>query len=671
MIRKILIANRGEIACRIARTCRRLGIATVAVYSEADAEALHVRTCDEAAPIGPAEAAQSYLVPEKLIAAAQATGCDAIHPGYGFLSESVRLAQACREAELIFIGPGEEAIALMGSKLEARRLAKREGVPCLPGYDDDGQADETLAAAAGEIGYPLMIKASAGGGGKGIRVVAEPSAFLATLGIVRREAKAAFGDDHVILEKYVPAGRHIEVQIAGDAYGNVIHLHDRECSLQRRHQKLIEEAPAPGLPEDKRQAMHAMAVRLAKAIGYRSLGTVEFLWDVVSDDFHFLEMNTRIQVEHPVTEMVTGLDLVELQIAIAEGRPIPFAQADVRVSGHAIEARLNAEEPAQDFRPSIGTISRLNPPTGANIRFDAGVAAGSGIPPYYDSMIAKLIVSGPDREAARTGLIDALDALEVGGIATNRSWLRDILGHGDVAASRATTAWLDGFRPWMEELDRGRLLTFLAAVALDHVIGIEAASPGDDPWASLGDWRLLDRAGRPARLPLQIEDEAGQSHSLVIEGTKGRYGVVIGGAPPIEVTAQRVPEGLVMNSGRHGRTVPIRADGGRVEVRIDGLTRSFRIADSQALDPGAAGGAGGSDIVAAMPGLIVEILAAPGDAVDAGQPIIVMEAMKMMHGLTARGPAVIAGIDCRIGEAVEMGRTLVRMTGEARKEAAG
>ena len=661
MIRKILIANRGEIACRIARTCRRLGITTVAVYSEADADALHVRMCDEASPIGPADAAQSYLVPEKLVAAAQATGCDAVHPGYGFLSESVKLAHACATAGLIFIGPGEEAIALMGSKFRARRLARHYEVPCLPGYDEDDQDDDRLAAAAHGIGYPLIIKACAGGGGKGIRMVAEPAAFPAALGIVRREAMAAFGDDHVILEKFVPAGRHIEVQVVGDTHGHVIHLHDRECSLQRRHQKLIEEAPAPGLPEDKRRAMHEVAVRLAGAIAYHSLGTVEFLWDVVSGDFFFLEMNTRIQVEHPVTEMVTGLDLVELQIRIAEGRPLTIAQEDVRVSGHAIEARINAEEPAHDFRPSIGTIGRLAMPQSPQIRFDTGVATGSAVTPYYDSMIAKLIVHGSDREAARLGLIGALDALELAGIATNQSYLRDVLAHEDVASSRATTAWLDGFRPWAEDLTQRQLLNYLAAIAVDHVIGLEEAREGDDPWTSLGGWRLLDAAGHPARLPVEMEDQAGQRHRLVIEGTRGRYGIVIGDGVPIPVSARRTAEGLVMSSGHHGRTVQLRSDGRQVEARINGLTRSFRIVDPREQDHVVGGAAGGGDIVAAMPGLIVEILGKVGDRVEAGQPIIVMEAMKMMHGLTARGTAVIAEICCRTGEAVEMGRALVRM----------
>ena len=666
VIRKILIANRGEIACRIAATCRRLGIVTVAVYSEADAQALHVRMCDESVAIGPSEAAQSYLLPDKLVEAAKATGCDAIHPGYGFLSESVRLARACDKAGLVFIGPGVEAIALMGSKVEARRLAKREEVPCLPGYDGDDQDDDRFGAAADWIGYPLIIKASAGGGGKGIRVVTAPTDFAAALGIVRREAMAAFGDDHVILEKYVPAGRHIEVQLVGDAQGAVVHLFDRECSLQRRHQKLIEEAPAPNLPENKRRAMHEVAVRLAKAIGYRSLGTVEFLWDVAAQDFHFLEMNTRIQVEHPVTEMVTGLDLVELQIRIAEGRPLPFAQDDVRVTGHAIEARINAEEPAHDFRPSTGAIDRLAVPQGARIRFDSGVAPGSTVSPYYDSMIAKLIVAGDDRESARSGLIEALDGLDLGGIATNRAYLRDILVSPEVAASTATTAWLDGFKPWQDELTGRQMANLLAAVAIDHVIGIEemrAAAIGDDPWGSLGGWRLLAEAGHPARLEVDLEDQAGERHRVAVEGRQGAYRIAIGaGATPVPVAARRTPEGLVMRAGDHGRTIHITADGGRVHARVGSLGGSFAIASPHQHDRAAAAGRGG-DIVAAMPGLVVEILAAVGDSVEAGQPVIVMEAMKMMHGLTAPGPGIIAEIGCRAGEAVEMGRTLVRMVG--------
>jgi acetyl-CoA carboxylase biotin carboxylase subunit len=668
LIGKILIANRGEIACRIAATCRRLGIATVAVYSEADAQALHVRMCDESMALGPAEAAQSYLLTEKLIEAAEATGAQAIHPGYGFLSESAKLAQACAKAGLVFIGPEPQAIALMGSKLESRRLAKRAGVPCLPGYDDADQSDAALAAAADWIGYPLIIKASAGGGGKGIRVVAQAAAFLPALGLVRREARAAFGDDHVVLEKYVPAGRHIEVQVVGDAEGNIVHLFDRECSLQRRHQKLIEEAPAPGLPEDKRQAMHEVAVRLARAIGYRSLGTVEFLWDVAADDFHFLEMNTRIQVEHPVTEMVTGLDLVELQIRIAEGRPLPFAQGDVRIAGHAIEARINAEEPAHDFRPSTGAIDRLDVPRGPGIRFDTGVSAGSTVSPYYDSMIAKLIVAGEDRERARAGLIAALDGLAVGGIATNVGYLREVLAHPDVAAGRATTAWLDGFKPWAEELGDRQLLNFLAAVALDHAVGIEearSAELGDDPWGSLGGWRLLDKAGHGARLPVGIEDQAGRRHRVVVEGRKGRYKVAVGANPAVPVAARRTAEGLVMQAGRHGRTVPVKADGAQVHVRIGDVGRSFRIVAPEEAGAATVAAAHAGDIVAPLPGMVAEILARVGDRVEVGQPFIVIEAMKMMHGLSAPGAGVIAEICCRPGEAIEMGRTLARMAGEA------
>ncbi len=426
---------------------------------------------------------------------------------------------------------------------------------------------------------------------------------------------------------------------------------------------MIEEAPAPGLPEDKRRAMHEIAVRLAKAINYRSLGTVEFLWDVVSGDFHFLEMNTRIQVEHPVTEMVIGLDLVELQIAIALGKPLPFQQGDLRITGHAIEARINAEEPGHDFRPSIGTIDRLSvppPSPSTRIRFDSGVSDGSMVSPYYDSMIAKLIVAGPDRAAARQGLIDALDGLEVGGIATNISYLRDILASPEVEKSEATTGWLDRYRP--APLSERQLHGLLAAAAIDHVITIEQthAAQGDDPWTSLGGWRLLADSGHPPRILVDLEDQLGGRHRVVVEGRKGRYAVGIG-TPPVPVEARRTPEGLVLRAGDHVRTLSVSVDGAQVHVRSGRTSLPFRIADPRELDNVGRTAARGGDIIAALPGLIVEILASVGDAVEAGQPVIVMEAMKMMHGLSAPGPGIIAAIECKPGDASEMGQTLVRM----------
>jgi acetyl/propionyl-CoA carboxylase alpha subunit len=670
-IRKILIANRGEIACRIAATCRRLGIATVAVYSEADADALHVRSCDEALAIGPAEAARSYLVPDKLVKAALDSGSDALHPGYGFLSENPGLAEACAAAGITFIGPAPEAIRAMGSKVQSRRIAAAEGIPCVPGYDQDDegdQADAVLAAAAERIGFPLIIKASMGGGGKGIRVVGESKEFSALLDVVRREAKSAFGDARVLLERYVPAGRHIEVQVLGDAHGNLVHLADRECSLQRRHQKVIEEAPAPRLDDAARASMRDMALRLARAINYTSLGTVEFLYDAATRQFFLLEMNTRIQVEHPVTEMVTGLDLVELQIRVAEGRPLPFAQDGVRTHGHAIEARLNAERPEHDFAPSIGRIDSLRAPETtlpeAVLRFDTGAAGGSAISPYYDSMLAKMIAWAPDRGQARQALIAALAGLEVRGLATNADYLQQVLQTPEFATSTATTAFLDGFKPWTAARSAQVFERALMAAALHEALAREERvheRGGDDPWASLGGWRLLDRAGTPAADVLHFEDEAGVRHAVVVRGSRGTFRVALGDAPPVEAQARRTGQGLLVRLDGRAFTARVSDACGQVIVHTDNARAVLRLFDPGAEAEAAAASRGaGHDIVAPIPGLVVEVLVAAGDSVEAGQRLIVLEAMKMMHSLTASEPGVVAEVLCRQGEAVEMGRTLVR-----------
>ncbi len=668
-IKKVLIANRGEIACRIAATCRRLGIATVAVYSEADADALHVRSCDEAIAIGPSEAAKSYLVPEKLIQAAVECGADALHPGYGFLSENAALAQACADAGVIFIGPGPDAIRSMGSKIEARRLAARFGIPCVPGYDADSQDDAVLAAAAAKIGFPLVIKASAGGGGKGIRIVNAQQDFAESLELVRREAQAAFGDASVLLEKFVRAGRHIEVQVLGDTHGNVVHLFDRECSMQRRHQKIIEEAPAPLVADAARHSMQDMAVRLARGIGYASLGTVEFLYDAASRDFFFLEMNTRIQVEHPVTEMVTGLDLVELQIGVAEGRPLPFAQADLRASGHAIEARLNAERPERDFSPVIGRIERMTTPhstvPGAVVRFDTGIVAGSQITPYYDSMLAKVIVHAPDRERAREGLLDALASIAIS-VPTNAGYLQSVLESPGFVASSATTSFLDGFRPWAEPRPAGEAERMLLAAALHEALKREesrAARLGDDPWASLGAWRVLAPAGIAAGGVLHFEDDAGERFAVEVTGRKGAYRVRQGG-DWFEARARRTEQGLFVR--RAGRAFSARVtDGGdSLNIQIEGVRRTLRPFNPLETTAAArSGGGGGRDIVAHIPGLVVEVLVKAGDTVEAGQRVLVLEAMKMMHNLAATEAATVAEVLCRSGEAVEMGRTLIRFAG--------
>ena len=677
-IRKILIANRGEIACRIAATCRRLGIATVAVYSEADAGALHVRSCDEAVAIGPAEAVRSYLVPDKLVKAALDAGADAIHPGYGFLSENPGLARACAQAGVAFIGPSPEAIEAMGSKLQSRRIAAREGIPCVPGYDDDGQDDAALAAAALRLGFPLIIKASMGGGGKGIRVVREQKDFAEALDVVRREATAAFGDARVLLERFVPAGRHIEVQVLGDTQGNVLHLADRECTLQRRHQKIIEEAPAPLIAEGARGQMRDYALGLARAIGYTSLGTVEFLYDSATHEFFLLEMNTRIQVEHPVTEMVTGLDLVELQIGVAEGRPIPFAQADVRVNGHAIEARLNAEQPEHDFAPAIGDIAGVTPPRScepeAIIRFDTGIAAGSAVTPYYDSMLAKVIAWAPAREVSRQALIEALDSLRVQGLPTNAAYLQDVLRTEAFATSTATTSFLDGFKPWAAELSAEDASRTLMAAVLHVVLGREearAAAGGDDPWASLGGWRLLDRAGYPAAWDLHFEDGRGKRLAVTVRGSRGRFVVEEGGAR-LDVLARRSAEGLVIRLDERAFTAQVRDDGGALAVRLGTARRLLKPFDPLELPEASAGGKGGArDVTAPVPGLVVDVLVNPGDRVETGQRVVVIEAMKMMHNLTAPEAGTVAEVLCRRGDAVEMGRTLVRFASDAPEEIKG
>ena len=440
-INTILVANRGEIAVRVMRTAKTLGYRTVAVYSEADASAPHVKMADASALIGPPPVGESYLKIENILDAARDTGADALHPGYGFLSENAGFARACEDAGLTFIGPPEDAIALMGNKAAAKRRMIDAGVPCVPGYEGVAQDDNTLIAAAEDIGYPLMVKAAAGGGGRGMRLVAEAEELPQALSRARSEAERAFGSGELILEKAIVDPRHVEVQVFADAHGGVIHLGERDCSVQRRHQKVIEEAPCPVMTEDLRAEMGAAAVEAARSIGYRGAGTVEFLLDA-EGDFYFLEMNTRLQVEHPVTEMITGLDLVALQIAVAEGRPLGLTQEDVRLDGHAIEVRLYAEDPVKDFLPSAGTIDLWAPPIGDGVRTDAGIESGQEVSPFYDPMLAKIIAHGPDREAARRTLIRALENTVLFGPANNRAFLIDALSRQKFAEGEATTAFI-------------------------------------------------------------------------------------------------------------------------------------------------------------------------------------------------------------------------------------
>ncbi len=492
--RKVLIANRGEIAVRVARTCRVMGLPTVAVFSEADRDALHVRAADEAVPIGPAEAARSYLSADAILEAARRTEADAVHPGYGFLSQSADFADAVAAAGLVFIGPPGPVHRRMGDKQGARRLMAASGVPVVPGYDGDDQQDATLLAEARRIGWPVLLKPSRGGGGKGMRAVAQEADFAPALAASRREARAAFGDDVLVLERLLERPRHVEVQVLADSEGRVVHLGERECSIQRRHQKVVEETPSPALTPALRASLCAAGVAAARAAGYRNAGTVEFLLDSAGA-FYFLEMNTRLQVEHPVTEMVTGLDLVRLQIEIAAGRPLPFAQEGVVARGHALECRLYAEDPRKDDLPSPGLILHLAPPEGPGVRFDSGVAAGSEVTVHYDPLLAKLVTFGGDRAEAVERMAEALSRTAVLGVVTNLMRLRAILGHPAFRAAELHTGFieehLDELSP--EACPSAEALAAVAA-ALHHPTGRpRAATNGPvaaDPWSSLGPWRL-------------------------------------------------------------------------------------------------------------------------------------------------------------------------------------
>jgi acetyl-CoA carboxylase biotin carboxylase subunit len=499
MFTKILIANRGEIAVRIIRACRELGIGSVAVFSEADRHSLHVRLADEAVLIGPAPASESYLAADHILAAARQTGAQAIHPGYGFLAENAAFAQAVEDAGLVFIGPPPVAVRAMGDKATARDRMQAAGVPVTPGWQGDDH-EIMLARKANEIGYPVLVKAAAGGGGKGMRVVAEPAALADGIGAARREARAAFGDDRLIVERYIPGAHHVEFQVLGDAHGNMLHLFERECSVQRRHQKIIEETPSPLLDEDLRQRMAGAAVDAARAAGYRNAGTVEFIVDPATRQFYFLEMNTRLQVEHPITELVTGLDLVQWQIRIAAGERLPFAQADLSQRGHAIECRLYAEDPTNRFLPATGRLLSFVEPKGPGVRVDTGVTTGDEIGIYYDPLIAKLVVYAEDRPAAIRRMLAALSETVLLGITTNWRFLQDVLRHPTFQAGDAHTTWIDEeFTAWQAPECEIPPEVLAAAVLAEAQIGaggsvpvlVEPGAAGRDPYSP---WRTGSRS---------------------------------------------------------------------------------------------------------------------------------------------------------------------------------
>ncbi len=660
MLRSLLIANRGEIACRVARTAKRLGLRTVAVYSEADRDARHVRACDEAYPIGPAPARDSYLRIDRILDAAKRAGVEAIHPGYGFLSENAAFAEACAAASIVFVGPPASAIRAMGSKSASKTLLEKTRVPLVPGYHGDEQAEAKLQAEAERIGFPVLIKASAGGGGKGMRIVEREAEFAAALASARREAASSFGDDRVLIEKYLTRPRHIEIQVFADTHGNTVYLHERDCSIQRRHQKVLEEAPAPGMTQTRRREMGEAAVEVARAVGYRGAGTVEFIAE--GERFYFMEMNTRLQVEHPVTEMITGQDLVEWQLRVASGEALPLRQEQIPLNGHAMEVRLYAEDPAKDFLPQTGTLHHLRFPDATNdVRIDTGVGPGDSIGIHYDPMIAKLIVHADDREACARRLAQALGEVEVVGLATNAGFLKRLAEHPAFVSGEVDTGFLgrhgaDVIPVETPASDRVLALATLARLkAIAAARAAEAARSSDphSPWAKVSGWRLNDTG--VARFPW-LDGE--RDVTVTAHFDAGGYrldlpgGIVAAtlkdGDDRLAVTLDGVATSASVVLVGNEATVFDR-DGARRLVLVDPLARS-------GLDSAAAG-----HLMAPMPGKLVQVMVKAGDTVEKGQPLVVLEAMKMEHTVKAPRAGKVAAVRYAAGEQVEEGTALVEL----------
>ena len=650
-ISSILIANRGEIACRIIRTARGLGLRTIAVYSEADRGAPHAVMADEAVMIGPAPVGESYLRSDRIIEAAQATRADAIHPGYGFLSENEAFAEAVDNAGLVFIGPPAKAIYLMGNKAEAKRRMLAAGVPCVPGYEGDDQDDLAFAEAAQDIGYPVMVKAAAGGGGRGMRLVDEAGELADALGLARSEAASAFGSDELILEKAVLRPRHVEIQVFADKHGNFIHLGERDCSVQRRHQKVIEEAPCPVMTEDLRAAMGSAAVDAAKAVDYRGAGTVEFLLDAAGD-FFFLEMNTRLQVEHPVTEMITGLDLVAMQIAVAQGEELPLRQDDLKLNGHAIEARLYAEDPSRDYLPATGRIDLWRPAAGEGVRVDAGVATGVEVSPYYDPMLAKVIAWGETRDVARTRLVRALKESALLGPTTNSSFLVDVLQRDAFVHGEATTAFLDEFYTggFVADEPDGADVALAAALLLDDDRNAAFAAAGYVSATQLG-WSSAPLSP----IPLHLTTDRGV-FDIGAECLGAVWSVTVGDDLFAVALGQRTDHAV--RARINGRTIDAVAaiSGSDIGLAVSGKCFRFHRA-RPGMEDDAAGSSG--RVVAPMPGLVVDILVKKGQKVARGDALAVLEAMKMQHQIAAPIDGVVTGIDASKGDQLASGDLMI------------
>ncbi|MGO4701334.1 acetyl/propionyl/methylcrotonyl-CoA carboxylase subunit alpha [Dyella sp. 2RAB6] len=662
MFERVLIANRGEIACRVIRTCRRLGIHTIAVYSEADADAQHVRLADEAWPIGGPRPADSYLRGDAILEVARRSGAQAVHPGYGFLSENTAFARACTEAGIAFIGPRPASIDAMGSKAAAKALMEHHDVPLVPGYHGDNQDAAFLAEQATRTGFPLMIKAAAGGGGKGMRIVHAQQEFADALASAQREAANAFGDTRVILERYVQHPRHIEFQVFGDTHGNVIHLNERECSAQRRYQKVLEETPSPFLTPERRAAMGAAAVAAARAVDYVGAGTVEF---IVGPDgeFFFMEMNTRLQVEHPVTEETLGLDLVEWQLRIAAGQALPLRQEDIHAQGHAIEVRLYAEDPEQNFLPGSGKLLRLRlPEASRQVRLDGGVIEGDTVTIFYDPMIAKLIVHDRDRPQALQRLREALMACEIAGPKSNIAFLERLVRHPVVVEGRIDTGYLDRH---LDEFLAGDAapapqLLFAAAVAAllhdEHAVVAQAAHGSDpySPWARTDAWRVGHAGKRIVALSLRE-----QRYEVEAHGHAGNYELRHGDASCHVQGARHDGEALSARFDGESLRLPLHADTQRVLLH-DAGGRRHAFARAAAFEWESKSGGGGNQVIAPMPGRIVLVKASPGDQVEEGQELLVMEAMKMELALKAPRAGTIDSIGAAQGDFVEADAVLVR-----------
>ena len=671
MFDRLLIANRGEIACRIMRTAQRLGIRTIAVYSEADAGALHAAMADEALPIGPAVAADSYLRGDRIIEAALSAGAQAVHPGYGFLAENADFAEACRDAGLVFVGPPPEAIRAMGSKSEAKALMDKAGVPLVPGYHGRAQTLKALTEAAGRIGYPLLIKPSAGGGGKGMRVVEAAGDLASALEASKRESKAAFGDDRVLLERYLARPRHVEMQVFADGHGACIHLYERDCSLQRRHQKVLEEAPAPGLPPETRRAMGEAAVAAARSIGYVGAGTVEFLYDSGAADgpgFYFMEMNTRLQVEHPVTEMITGLDLVELQLHVAAGGRLPIDQDAVLVEGHAVEARLYAEDPAAGFLPATGTMRHLRlPQDEPHVRVDTGVRQGDAVSVHYDPMIAKIIAWDRDRDAALRRLSAALDGTEIVGLGTNADFLRAVVAHPAFVEADLDTRFIDrheaALLPAADDVPGEVQILAALGIVLQWRRDLAGRADGSrdpwSPWHGASGWRLNDEA----RDELRFRDGASEMPVAIRYLRDGAVGLMSCGGDEIRAEGEFDGQGRLTASldGRRCRALVFRhgLDITVIARAANGSGGTYRLS---LIDPVATAGtadAEGGRLTAPMPGRIVTVLVEPGAAVEKGQPLLVLEAMKMEHTITAPADGAVTALPFTAGDQVEEGVDLL------------